>query len=93
MLAYGEAIARYMEGKTPRNVDILTAATGEEADLVRRACWAAIRSDSRIDTAGMMRFQQWAHERGLVPTLATVAQLWDSTFVAHADSVARRVAH
>lgn len=93
MLAYREAIAQYREGKTPRNIDILAAATGEEADLVRRACWAAMRPDSRIDTAAMMRFQQWAHERGLVPTLATVAQLWDSTFIAHADSVARRGAH
>lgn len=93
MLAYREAIARYLEGKTPRNVDIVTAATGEAADLVRSACWASMRADSRIDTAGMMAFQQWAHERGLVPTLATVAQLWDSTFIAHADSVARRGAH
>lgn len=93
MLAYREAIGRYLEGKTARNVAILASATGEEADLVRRACWAAMRRDSRIDTAGMIRFQQWAHERGLVPTLATVAQLWDSTFIAYADSVARRGAH
>lgn len=93
MLAYREAIARYSEGKTARNVAILASATGEEADLVRSACWAAMRPDSRIDTAGMMHFQRWAHERGLVPTLATMAQLWDSTFIAHADSVARRGAH
>lgn len=89
MLAYREAIARYSEGKTARNVAILASATGEEPDFVRSACWAAMRPDSRIDTAGMMAFQQWAHERGLVPTLATMAQLWDSTFIAHADSVAR----
>jgi len=89
MLAYREAIARYLEGKTPRNVDILTAATGEDRELVQNACWASMRPDSRIDTAAMMDFQKWAQGKGLVPNLATVAQLWDSTFLAHADSVAR----
>ncbi|MGH7713609.1 MAG: ABC transporter substrate-binding protein, partial [Gemmatimonadaceae bacterium] len=93
MLAYREAIDRYLEGKTERNVAILAAATGEEPALVRDACWAAMRADNRIDTTGMLHFQQWAHDRGLVPTLATVAQLWDSTFIAHADSVARRGLH
>lgn len=93
MLAYREAIVRYLEGKTNRNVAILAAATGETPALVRNACWAAMRADSRIDTTGVLRFQQWTHERGLVPALATVAQLWDSTFIAYADSVARRDAH
>ncbi len=93
MLAYREAMTRYLEGKTERNVAIIAAATGEDPAVVRDACWAAMRGDSRIDTTAMLRFQQWAHERGLVPTLATVAQLWDSTFIAHADSVARRAAH
>ncbi len=93
MLAYREAIGRYLEGKTPRNVDILTAATGEVRELVQNACWASMRPDSRVDTAALTGFQKWAHGRGLVPNLATVAQLWDSTFIAHADSVARRAAH
>jgi NitT/TauT family transport system substrate-binding protein len=93
MLAYREAMGRYLEGKTERNVAILAAATGEDPAVVRNACWAAMRADSRIDTTGMLHFQHWAHERGLVPTLATVAQLWDSTFIAHADSVARGAVH
>ncbi len=93
MLAYREALGRYSEGKTERNVAILAAAMSEDPAVVRRACWAAIRADSRIDTTGMLHFQRWAHERGLVPTLATVAQLWDSTFIAYADSVARRAVH
>jgi NitT/TauT family transport system substrate-binding protein len=89
MMAYREAVARYLEGKTPRNVDILTAAIGEDRELVKNACWTSMRPDSRIDTAAMMDFQKWAQGRGLVTTLASVAQLWDSTFLAHADSVAR----
>ncbi|MGQ0641941.1 MAG: ABC transporter substrate-binding protein [Gemmatimonadaceae bacterium] len=93
MRAYREAIERYREGKTERNVEIIAAATGEEPELVRSACWASMRPDSRIDTAAMMDFQRWAHGRGLVQSLATVAQLWDSTFLAHADSAARRDAH
>jgi NitT/TauT family transport system substrate-binding protein len=89
MRAYREAIARYLEGKTPRNVEIIAKATGETPELVRNACWASMRPDSRIDTASMMDFQRWAQGKGLVPSLATVTQLWDSTFLAHADSAAR----
>ena len=91
--AYREAIARYREGKTRRNIAILAAATGESPQLVEKACWASMRADSRIDTASMMAFQMWAHEQRLVPTLATIAQLWDSTFVAQADSLAHLATH
>jgi NitT/TauT family transport system substrate-binding protein len=89
MLAYRDAIELYSQGKTDRNVAILAAATGEDPALLRKACWASMRPDSRIDTAAMMEFQKWTQARGLVPTLATVAQLWDSTFIAHADGVRR----
>lgn len=89
MRAYREAIARYLEGKTDRNVEILAKATGEEPELLRKACWASMRPDSRIDTTAMMDFQRWARSQGLVPSLATMTQLWDSTFLAHADSAAR----
>lgn len=89
MLAYREAIELYSQGKTERNVAILAAATGEDPALLRKACWASMRPDSRIDAAAMMEFQKWTQARGLVPTLATVAQLWDSTFIAYADSVRR----
>lgn len=93
MRAYREAIARYQQGKTRRNIAILSTATGESPALVQSACWASMRADSRIDTASIMAFQKWAHDKGLVPTLATIAQLWDSTFVAYADSLARSTAH
>lgn len=93
MSAYREAIARYEEGKTPRNIAILASATGETPQLVEKACWASMRANSRIDTGSMMAFQLWAHNRGLVPTQATIAQLWDSTFLAQVDSIAKLASH
>lgn len=93
MRAYRDAIALYLQGKTPRNVEIMAAATGETPELVRSACWAAMRADSRIDTMSLMNFQEWAHDRGFVPTRATLPQLWDSSFIAYADSMARSGAH
>lgn len=93
MSAYREAIALYSQGKTRRNIAILASATGESPQLLEKACWASMREDSRIDTASLMAFQKWAHERGLVPTLATIAQLWDSTFIDQADSLAHLATH
>ncbi|MGQ0537757.1 MAG: ABC transporter substrate-binding protein [Gemmatimonadaceae bacterium] len=89
MRAYREAVARYRQGKTARNVAILAAATGDDTTLIRRACWPSLRVDSRIDTAGLLAFQQWAERQGLVANPATIDQLWDSSFVAHADSALR----
>jgi hypothetical protein len=89
MLAYREALERYAEGKTARNVEILAAATGEDPALVRDACWLAMRADARIDLASLLAFQAWAVAQGFVATAATPAQLWDSSFIAWADSVRR----
>lgn len=90
MVAYREAIGMYREGKTPRNIDILAKATGEEPDLVRASCWIAMRPDSRIDLASILEFQKWALAHGYVSTPASAAQVWDSSFVVWADTILSR---
>lgn len=89
MVAYRRGVAKLLEGKTPENVAIMARETGDTPDLVRQQCWPALHRDGRVDLASTMDYQRWLQQKGLVATLATTAQMWDSTFVVHADAVLR----
>jgi NitT/TauT family transport system substrate-binding protein len=87
MLAYREAVLRYLEGKTERNVAVVAKGTGDTPELVRQACWPAMRANGRIDLASLLEYQGWAVRHGFIESPAAAERLWDSTFVVYADSV------
>jgi NitT/TauT family transport system substrate-binding protein len=51
VVAYLEGIAAYAAGKTERNLAIVSAVTGDEVDVLSRACWPPFRT--RIDGGGV----------------------------------------
>ena len=82
MRAYLRAVARYAEGKTPRNIEVLAKATRLDPDLLRRMCWPVIPLDGKIDAESIVRFSVWAHQQGLVDRpLASVDEIWNPDFV------------
>jgi NitT/TauT family transport system substrate-binding protein len=82
MRAYLRAVARYAEGKTPRNIEILAKATRLDPDLLRRMCWPVIPLDGKIDAESIVRFSVWAHKQGLVDRpLASADEIWNPDFV------------
>jgi NitT/TauT family transport system substrate-binding protein len=81
MRAYNRGVAQYREGKTPRNVAIIAAGTGESEAITREACWPTFRAGSRIDWESIAQFQRWANTEGLMEHTLTREQVWDSTFV------------
>lgn len=82
MRAYLRAIARYAEGKTPRNIEVLSNATRLDPDLLRRMCWPVIPLDGKIDAESIVRFSVWAHQQGLVDRpLASADEIWNPDFV------------
>ena len=79
--AYERGVAKYREGKTPRNVAIISAATGDSDELTREACWPTFRAGSAIDWQSIAQFQRWANAEGLMEHTVTRDQVWDSAFV------------
>jgi len=79
--AYNRGVAQYLEGKTERNVAIIAKATGEDPDLIRRACWLPIRSDLSVNWQSLEEFQTWAKKGGLLQHILSREQATDSTFV------------
>jgi NitT/TauT family transport system substrate-binding protein len=85
MRAYRRGLARYAEGKTARNVDIVARATNEDPDIIRDACWLSMPTHARITWPTIDAFQLWANSQGLMERRVTEAQVWDSTFVHASD--------
>lgn len=79
--AYLRAVGRYGEGKTGRNIEILSAATKLEPELLRRICWPVIPGDGRIDPQGLADYSAWAAKQGLADRPLSAGEIWDPRFL------------
>jgi NitT/TauT family transport system substrate-binding protein len=84
MKAYLKGVQLYIEGKTDRNLEILTRRTGLERELLEEACWPTVAVDGGIDVPSILDFQSWAVEKGYLDTLVTEEEFWDPRFKEHA---------
>jgi NitT/TauT family transport system substrate-binding protein len=87
MIAYLKAVQQLNQGKTKRNLEILSEQTGLDQAFLEEACWSAIRNDGSINVANVLEFQDWAVESGLVDEPVTGDQFWDPSFVEYANQV------
>ncbi len=78
--AYLEGIHQYELGKTDRNLEIVAAATGDDPNVLRRACWAPFRT-SDPDSVAFGLFQDWAVGRNALARRLSMAELWDGSFL------------
>jgi NitT/TauT family transport system substrate-binding protein len=87
MAAYLKGVRQYNEGKTDRNLQILSEATGETIQMLQTACWPSINSDGMIDFAGVEPFQQWAIAQGQLEKPVTADQFFDPSFLLAAQKL------
>lgn len=81
MTAYLKGVRSYIAGKTERNLEIVAAATGDDAEVLRAACWPAQRADGHVIVDNVMRYQEWLQRRGLIDAVVPRDGLWDSGFI------------
>jgi ABC-type nitrate/sulfonate/bicarbonate transport system substrate-binding protein len=87
MVAYLQALRQLSEGKTPRNVELLAQATGDDPELLREACWPFGPTDGRVRMESVMGFQEWASAHGLLDRIVAADQIWDARFVRAAGEI------
>ena len=87
LAAYLKGVHQYNEGKTDRNLEIIADATGKSVDLLKEACWPAIRDDGAIDYPGVDGFQQWSVEMGQLDAAVSEDQLWDPSLLEDARAL------
>lgn len=80
MRAYVQGVRQYARGKTPRNLDIVAQATGEDSSLLRRACWPPVLVTD-IDSTAFGDFQDWAVARGILDRRLALKEYWDGSFL------------
>lgn len=79
--AYLQGIAQYNQGKTPRNIEILSDVTQLEADLLQRICWPSFAADGQVDAEAMSEYANWAYLRGLADKPLSPAEFWEPRFI------------
>lgn len=88
MVAYLKGVKQFNEGKTDRNLDLLSKVTQLDREFLKRACWAPMRTDGKITTAPLFDFQAWAVKRKLVDSpVPDEKTLYDPAFVEYANKV------
>ena len=81
MRGYLDAVARYREGKTDRNLDVIATALGESREQLARTCWPAASRDGRLNARDITTFQDWALAHKYIARRAPIDLVWDSSFV------------
>jgi len=86
--AYLKGVRKYVgEGKTQANLEIVARHLKLDVDLLREACWPLHQNDGRLDFPLMDRYQAWALREGLIDRTLSEEELWDRSFVDHANRV------
>jgi NitT/TauT family transport system substrate-binding protein len=84
MIAYLKAARQYSQGKTERNLEIVSKYTELEPELLMQACWPPVRSNGQISTQEVLDFQAWAVAKGLQESIVPEDGFWDPEFVENA---------
>lgn len=81
MIAYLKAVQEYNQGKTDRNLQLVSEFTGLDRQTLQNMCWPAIRSDGKLNAQSLTDFQKWAVQAGYQPSEMTQDQFIDTSFV------------
>jgi len=79
--AYRAGLAQYSEGKTERNLEIMTTVTGMEREALEDTCWPIFHTDGQINMESVLSFQDWAVSEGYLEAPLAPEDFWDPQFV------------
>ncbi len=84
MVAFLKGLAKYNEGKTPRNLEIIAQYTQLSTDEIDQACWQMMDPAGDFNVDSIIAFQDWAISKGYMETAVTAEQLFDPSFIEYA---------
>jgi NitT/TauT family transport system substrate-binding protein len=87
MVAYLKAVAQYNEGKTDRNLEIISRFTELDPEFLERMCWPAIRSDGELNIDSILDFQEWAINAEYQDTEVQADKFFDPIFLEQAKEI------
>ena len=85
LMGYLEAVHQYNQGKTERNIQILAEQTELDPDMVRRACWTAVRDNCMMSVDSVVEYEKWAVEQKLLDKVVPAETFWDPSLLEEAQ--------
>jgi len=77
LAGYLDGVRRFREGKTGRNLEILSRRLGIPREELARVCWPSVDPRGEIRTEGLGDYQRWLSARGLLDRTIDPAELAD----------------
>jgi len=87
MVAYLKALKQLDQGKTDRNLEILSKHTKLDRKLLMEVCWPPFRKNGQIKVESVVEFQSWAVEKGYMEKTVAIEKIWDPSFIEYANQV------
>jgi len=87
MVAYLKGVRQFNQGKTDKNLKILSKYTDLDVDLLKKTCWPSFREDGQINIESILDYQQFAIKKGMIDKQVSSNQFWDPRFIEYANKV------
>jgi NitT/TauT family transport system substrate-binding protein len=87
MVAYLQGVRQYNEGKTDRNVEILSNYTHLDRALLEQSCWAQISPTGDLPRQSVHEYVDWMYANKKVTQNLDDDQLFDMSYVNYANNV------
>jgi NitT/TauT family transport system substrate-binding protein len=87
MIAYLQGVRQYNQGKTDRNLKILSNYTQMNRDDLNETCWVQIVENGEISRQPVSEYMDWMYANNKITRKVEESQLFDMSYVTYADAV------
>jgi len=87
MVAYLQGVRQYNEGKTTRNLAIISRYTGLDPELLNQSCWYPIAEDGIVSEEPIREYITWMYANRKIPQTMDENRLLDMSYVTYACRV------
>jgi ABC-type nitrate/sulfonate/bicarbonate transport system substrate-binding protein len=87
MVAYLQGVNQYNEGKTDRNLAILSNYTQLDRELLNKTCWLPIDPTGNLPKKPVSEYMDWMYTNKMIPQKLNEDQLFDMSYATYANGV------
>jgi NitT/TauT family transport system substrate-binding protein len=84
MNAYLRGVRQFAEGKTERNIEILSRTSEWDPETLEALCWLWIEPDGSVDVDSIVAMQEYALARGYLNRPVAPEEFWEPEFIERA---------
>ena len=76
----GPDLEKYLEGKTPANLKVISEFSGLDTTILEDICLPSMKDDGVLRADSLVPFEQWALGKGAVDKVLSPDEFWDPRF-------------